>query len=185
MSGEEDTFPEVLRAALADVAAAAELQLKHQHMQASVVVSLSGFEHHAGHHGLLESAAWALRVEQLFTAAVEEHGGHRVGGEPMMPSARFDDAAAALQAALNVGRERGVGVAVCWGPLLVSPAGRVFGASHARARRLATLCGDDVVATAALLTEAGLPEGVGSFRASEALEALIGGPYHVLFDGRD
>ena len=185
MSATKSAFLEVVRAALTDASSAAALLEELQLPQASLVVSLSGFEHHAGHHGALEATAWALRVEEVFAATVESLGGRRVGAEPLMPAARFDDPKAALETALRMGRERGVGVAVAWGPLLVSPGGRVFGASHARARRLAALCGSDAVATAELLAEAGVPEGVGSFRASEALEALVGGPYHVLFDGRD
>lgn len=184
MSDPRTTFLARLERADADAAEAAALRLECEQHLASVVVALNGFEHHASHHGVVEAAVWARGVEAALEQAVEDRGGRLVSTDPMLPSACFEDARVAVDVALDLGRRRGVACAVSWGSLLVSPAGPVYGAAHARARRLAMLAGDDVVVTDEVLVEGGLGEGVGSFRAPEALEALCGGPFHVLFDGR-
>jgi hypothetical protein len=133
--------------------------------------------------------------ERAFLEAVRRHEGRLGPCAAPLATAHFASPGAAAFASLDAwesarialrGSGCGLTLGLGWGEMFDTPSGRV-GPESLRAHRL---CGDgglEVRATPAFwdaMRARGLPVGLGGHRGPAALEARLGGAYHVMVDGR-
>jgi adenylate cyclase len=201
-------FDQLLSQAWGDPAVEAELQRRYLTQAAILVVDFTGMVRRTDAEGIIYALALARRAEREVAAAVQARGGQIVKRVADTAFAVFEEASAALLAALDghralheFNRERtgqlGDGsrnepihacIGLGFGSTLVIPDQDLYGAEVNRAFVL----GEDVARAGEILCSpdfatacSPLPAGVGAHRAPAAREEEAGFPFLVLRDYRE